>query len=88
MSSPRLVPVKLPQLFGSPFSQLGEFFSSLYLNKIYFRLAGLRSPVTQVGAHWQKPPPIFSIAGGWCSLNLWKPRISAQNSRKPFPMIS
>ena len=65
MSSPSLVPVKLPQLSGRPFSQHSVFFSSLYVNKIYFPLAGLRSPVTQVGAHWQTPLTIFrSLPGG------------------------
>jgi hypothetical protein len=68
MSSPSLVPVKLPQLSGHPFSQHNVFFWSFYVNKIYFPLAGLRSPVTQVGSHWQTPPTIFSIGGGRCSL--------------------
>jgi hypothetical protein len=55
---------KITAARGPPFSQHSVFFSPLCVNKIYFPLMALRSPVTQVGAHWQTPPTIFSIGGG------------------------
>jgi hypothetical protein len=61
MSSPSLVPVKLPQLSGRLFSQHSVFFSSLHVNKI-LPVSGLRSPLMQVGSRWQCPMPSVPAA--------------------------
>jgi hypothetical protein len=52
MSSPSLVSVKLSQPSGRPFSRHNVFFSSFYVNKIYFGEVSLRLvfvvPVTDI----------------------------------------